>query len=254
VASESELVALQETLYRSGNPTRRWLHCTRRDWIVDALHRHAPGGGARALEVGPGSCIYLPVLARLFADVVATDIETAFLKHAAPLRHSLPNLALALDDICASSMPAASFDLILCTEVIEHIADSAAALRGMRRLLKPGGVLVLSTPQRYSPLELAARIAFLPGVIQLVRRIYNEPILKTGHINLMTARTVQRQLREAGFEVRERHQSGMYLPLLAEFGGAPALRLEQWLERRLRGTVGAGLLWTQYYIAGVPCR
>jgi SAM-dependent methyltransferase len=245
-------VALQETLYRSSNPTRRWLHCSRRDWIVDALQRHAHG--ARALEVGPGSGIYLPVLARLFAEVVATDIEAAYLEHAAPLRHSLPNLQLAPDDICASAMPAASFDLILCTEVIEHIASSPAALRGMRRLLKPGGVLVLSTPQRYSPLELAAKVAFLPGVIQLVRRVYREPILETGHINLMTARIVQRQLREAGFEVRERHQSGMYLPLAAEFGGASALRLEQWLERRLRGSIGAGLLWTQYYVAGAPCR
>ncbi|MFC5459749.1 class I SAM-dependent methyltransferase [Massilia niabensis] len=249
MASESELVALQETLYRSSNPTRRWLHCTRRDWIIDALRRHAPARPARALEVGPGSCIYLPVLARLFAEVVATDIEAAFLKHAEPLRHSLPNLQLARDNICDSALPPASFDLILCTEVVEHIADSSAALRGMRRLLKPGGLLVLSTPQRYSPLEQAARIAFLPGVIALVRRIYKEPVLETGHINLMTARTVQRQLRDAGFALREQHQSGMYLPLLAEFGGAAALRLEQWLERKLRGTAGVGLLWTQYYVA-----
>lgn len=249
MASDSELVALQETLYRSRNPTRRWLHCSRRDWIIEALRRHAQAHPARALEVGPGSCIYLPVLARLFADVVASDVEAAFLEHAAPLRHSLPNLQLALDNICDSALPPASFDLILCTEVVEHIADSALALRGMRRLLRPGGVLVLSTPQRYSPLEQAARIAFLPGVIALVRRIYREPVLETGHINLMTARTVQRQLREAGFALCEQHQSGMYLPLLAEFGGELALRFEQWLERKLRGTAGAGLLWTQYYVA-----
>ena len=259
MASDTELVALQETLYRSSNPTRRWLHCTRRDWIVDALQRHAPAHDAwqrhtpshpaRALEVGPGSCIYLPVLARLFDEVVATDIEAAFLKHAAPLRDSLPNLQLALDNICDSTLPPASFDLILCTEVVEHIADSSAALRGMRRLLKPGGVLVLSTPQRYSPLEQTARIAFLPGVIDLVRRIYKEPVLETGHINLMTARTLQRQLHGAGFALHEQHQSGMYLPLLAEFGSMRALRLEQWLERKLRGTAGAWLLWTQYYVA-----
>ena len=254
MASDTELVALQETLYRSNNPTRRWLHCTRRDWIVDALQRHAPSPPARALEVGPGSCIYLPVLARLFDQVVATDIEAAFLKHAAPLRDSLPNLQLALDNICDSTLPPASFDLILCTEVVEHIADSSAALRGMRRLLKPGGVLVLSTPQRYSPLEQAARIAFLPGVIGLVRRIYKEPVLETGHVNLMTARTLQAQLHDAGFALHEQHRSGLYLPLLAEFGGMRGLRLEQWLEARLRGTAGDWLLWTQYYIARAAWR
>lgn len=73
---------------------------------------------------------------------------------------------------------------------------------------------MLSTPQRYSPLELAAKIAFLPGIIKLVRRIYREPILETGHINLMTASTVRRQLSKAGFDVEEHHQSGLYLPMI----------------------------------------
>lgn len=249
MASELELVALQETLYRSTNPTRRWLHCTRRDWIIYALRHSAAPSQQRALEVGPGSGVYLPTLAAMFAEVVATDIELAYLNHAAPMRVRLTNLQLLEDDICHSTMPAHSFDLILCTEVIEHIRDSAAALAEMRRLLKPGGVLVLSTPQRYSPLELTAKVAFLPGVIQLVRRIYREPILETGHINLMTAGTVRRQLSDAGFAVALQHQTGMYVPLLAEFGGAWALHLERLLERSLRGGVAGGLLWTQYYIA-----
>lgn len=249
MASELELVALQETLYRSTNPTRRWLHCTRRDWIIDALRRAGAPTRQRALEVGPGSGVYLPTLSNLFKEVVASDIEHAYLKHASPLRARLPNLQLLEDDICNSAMPPHSFDLILCTEVIEHIRDSAAALAGMHRLLKPGGVLVLSTPQRYSPLELTARVAFLPGVIQLVRAIYREPILETGHINLMTAGTVRRQLSDAGFTLERKHQSGMYIPLLAEFGGALALRVEQMLERQLRGSVAGGLLWTQYHIA-----
>jgi len=189
------------------------------------------------------------VLAGLSGQVVAADIEAAYLQHAARLCPTLANLELVRDDICATALPERSFDLVLCTEVVEHIPDSAAALRGMRRLLRPGAVLVLSTPQRYSPLELAAKIAFLPGVIQLVRRIYREPVLETGHINLMTARTVQRQLRDAGFEIVEQHRSGLYLPLLAEFGGERGLKLAQWLEARLRDGFGRNLLWTQYYVA-----
>jgi ubiquinone/menaquinone biosynthesis C-methylase UbiE len=250
MASPSELVALQETLYRSGNPTRRWLHCIRRDWIIAALRRHARPGG-RALEVGPGCGVYLPVLAGLFGQVVAVDIEEAYLQHASRLRQTLPNLELVHDDVCASALPAQGFDLVLCTEVIEHIPQSVAALRGMRRLLKPGGVLVLSTPQRFSPLELAAKIAFLPGVIQLVRKVYREPVLETGHVNLMTARTVQRQLRIAGFELVEQHRSGMYLPLVAEFGGERGLKFLERLAGQLRHGVGSNLLWTQYYVAGV---
>ncbi|SFC26750.1 Methyltransferase domain-containing protein [Polaromonas sp. OV174] len=246
---DTDLVALQETLYTSSNVTRRWLHCTRRNWIFQSLRRYALPTHTRALEVGPGSGVYLPVLAKLFAEVFATDIEVAFLKHSTPLLKSHQNIHLVVDDITASALPPQSFDLILCTEVIEHIENSFEAILGMKRLLKPGGILILSTPQRYSPLELAAKIAFLPGVINIVRRIYGEPILETGHINLMTSREVEHQLNSAGFLVSERHKSGIYLPLIAEFSGESGLKLEKWLEKKLRGKLGDGLLWTQYYIA-----
>ena len=249
MASDAELVELQQTLYTSTNPTRRWLHCTRRDWIADAVHRCTPGVRGQALEVGPGSGVYLPLLSSVFETVYATDIEAAYLKYAAPLVDKLANLKLLVDDIADSKLPPQSFDLILCSEVLEHISDSSAAVAGMRRLLKPGGLLILSTPQRYSPLELAAKIAFLPGVIQLVRLIYREPILETGHINLMTSRTVERQLTEAGFCISERYKSGLYLPFVAEFSGQYGLRIEQWLEAYLRDGPADGLLWTQYYVA-----
>ena len=249
MTTASELVQLQETLYRSSNPTRRWLHCSRRDWITTALREVRTPSHQRALEVGPGSGIYLPLLAALYKEVVGSDIESAYLAHAESQRATLPNLSLVLDNICDTSLAPHSFDCILCTEVVEHIEDSDAALQGMRRLLKPGGVLVLSTPQRFSPLELTAKIAFMPGVIDVVRWIYSEPILETGHINLMTEATVQKQLREAGFGIEKQYKTGMYVPVLAEFGGSVALRFERWLERHLRDSVASGLLWTQYYIA-----
>lgn len=132
--------------------------------------------------------------------------------------------------------------------------ESRAALAGIRRLLRPGGVLVLSTPQRYSPLEVCSKVALSPGVIGLARLVYREPILPTGHINVMTAREVRRQLSEAGFGIRESHSSGLYLPLLAELGGEPARRLAACLERMIRGGKLGGLLWTQYYVAAAGGR
>jgi 2-polyprenyl-3-methyl-5-hydroxy-6-metoxy-1,4-benzoquinol methylase len=158
----AELLALQETLYTSRNPTRRWLHRTRLARIERMLRR-ATGNGptGRALEVGPGSGVYLPVLAELFEEVVAADVEEEFLDQARRLAEIHRNLTPVADDIVDSRLPPGGFDLVLCSEVIEHIPASARALAGIHRLLRPGGYLILSTPQRYSPLELAARIAFL---------------------------------------------------------------------------------------------
>lgn len=247
-----ELVDLQETLYTSSNPTRRWLHCSRRDWIVNALQRHAStstDNPATALEVGPGSGIYLPILCELFTEVSGVDIEPVYLDHARPLLKKYAHLSLKVDDITNSKLSPQSFDLILCTEVIEHIPDSKRALSEMHKLLKPGGALILSTPQRYSPLELAAKVAFLPGVIQLVRLIYGEAILDSGHINLMTETEVTKQLHNAGFTIERRHKTGLYLPLIAEFARNKGLQLEQSLEQKIRGGKLDWLLWTQYFVA-----
>ncbi|MBE9538845.1 MAG: class I SAM-dependent methyltransferase [Proteobacteria bacterium] len=242
-----ELVDLQETLYTSRNPTRRWLHCSRRDWIVDHVQAVA-GPLPRVLEVGPGAGGYLPVLAGVSSEVVAADIEEAYLSQARILTESIPGLTCVKDDITATALRTDSFNLILCTEVIEHIVDSDAALCGLRKILAPGGTLILSTPQRYSPLELCAKIAFLPGIIHLVRLVYREPIIETGHINLLTEKTLKVQIEAAGLQIQEEYKSGFYLPLIAEFFGNKGLVLLQWCEKKLRGSRLSGLLWTQYYI------
>jgi SAM-dependent methyltransferase len=220
--SGHELLRLQQTLYESRNPTRRWLHCTRRDWIIAAIQRYLPAGEKKALEIGPGSGVYLPVLASLFDRVTAMDIEDAYLDHAQRLADSYPNLTFLTDDITHSKLADGSFDLILCSEVIEHVPDPNAALQEMHRLLKPKGVLILSTPQRHSTLELVAKVAFMPGVVHWVKWVYREAVLEMGHISLMTEKQVRLRLKASGFYVIEHFKSGLYLP------SSPSLR-EDWI-------------------------
>jgi ubiquinone/menaquinone biosynthesis C-methylase UbiE len=247
---DEELFRLQETLYESSNPTRRWMHCSRRDWIIAAINRWGAGAG-RALEVGPGSGVYLPTLATVATEVVAIDIEDAYLDRLRPLEREYANLRLVHDDILESSYPDECFDLILCSEVIEHITDSRRALAEMRRLLSPSGVLIISTPQRYSPLEICSKLAFLPGIIDVVRWIYKEPILKTGHINLMTKQILGDQLEQARFDIVETRTSGVYIPGVAESLGSRAVRIEQALERLVQGTRFDALLHAQFAIATI---
>ena len=123
---ENKLVELQQTLYTSSNPTRRWLHCTRRDWIFGALRHTVGERHERAIEVGPGSGIYLPTLAQFYDEVVALDIEQVYLDHLSHLTGIHKNLALIIDDITASNLPDATFDLVLCTD---HRAFSGSAPR-----------------------------------------------------------------------------------------------------------------------------
>lgn len=246
---DSQLIGLLETLYNSRNSTRRWLHCTRRDWVIARIAECARERPGRALEIGFGAGVYLRALANHYEQVFATDLNRGQLEYVRSRTADLINLQVLLDDITDSSLPEHSFDLVLCSEVLEHIRDVDRAIAGIRRLIAPGGFLLLSTPQRHSLMELACKLAFMPGVINIVRRVYGEAVFETGHISLMSARQVRAALQNAGFEIRQQFKSGLYLPLIAEFGGISGMRLERWLEARLRDTRLSWTLWTQYYVA-----
>src|SRR4030042_2611612 len=99
MSSLSERVRHQQTLYASRNPTRRWLHTSRREWIIAAIGRTAAKRHKRALEIGSGSGVYLPTLAQHYDQVVASDLEAFYLKHAQSLTAKYRNLTFQVDDI-----------------------------------------------------------------------------------------------------------------------------------------------------------
>ncbi len=239
---------LQDTLYNSLNPTRLWLHQSRRNWILRVLNAYDTGNFVSAAEIGPGSGIYLQELAARSQSVLAIDIDATFLDRAVQVSAAHPNIRVLRDDIRNSALDSRSLDLILCTEVVEHIQDSESAFREMWRLLRPGGLLILTTPQRWSSMELVARIALSPALVWLPRIIYREPVEPLGHINLMTAAQLKEQLTAARFEVLEETVLGLYLPGIAECLGGTAVRLQAALERKLRHGRLKGLLWTQCYV------
>ena len=96
-------------------------------------------------------------------------------------------------------------------------------------------MLIATTPQRWSTVETIAKIALAPGVIRIARATYREPVLPMGHINLLSAKEAQKQILDAGFEIVERNLSGLYVPVLAELFGNTAVRLESYLEQKIRG-------------------
>jgi SAM-dependent methyltransferase len=252
-ASERELLELQQAIYNSPNPTRRWMHNVRKDWVTNqlALHRRQDGS---ALEIGPGCGIYIPTLVVNFGSVTVSDIEEAYLSSAREFRAPAGGqLHVIVDNIADSRLSNEAFDVVLCSEVIEHLprADlTLAALRGMARVLKPGGVLILSTPQSFSTVEIMGRVAFHPRVIGAVRRLYRgEPVLPPGHTNLQTVGNLRMAIEAAGFRVKTLDRFALYLPGLAEFGGVMGKRVAEALAQLIRHVpLLRGLLWTQAWV------
>lgn len=101
-----------------------------------------------------------------------------------------------------------SFDLIFAGEIIEHLVDTDGFLAELNRCLKPGGHLILTTPNLAS-FENRVRIFF--GVYP----IWVDHKLKgSGHVRAYTPTVLKRQLREHGFEVLK--QTGNWVPFVPQ--------------------------------------
>jgi 2-polyprenyl-3-methyl-5-hydroxy-6-metoxy-1,4-benzoquinol methylase len=111
--------------------------------------------GERVLDVGCGEGQFAAELARAGAVVVAADAAAEPLRRARAACPGLETLLLPLDG--EWPLADASFDAVWAGEVIEHVADTGAWLSQVRRVLKPRGVLLLSTPGH--PLALRLRLA-----------------------------------------------------------------------------------------------
>jgi SAM-dependent methyltransferase len=104
-----------------------------------------PPGGRRVLEVGVGSGVLVPTLTRRYSEYAGTDLTLApdLQKLVAPGCQATFRSADLLRD---GDLPLGHFDAIVCFSVLEHIADSDGAARGLARALAPGGTLVTGYP------------------------------------------------------------------------------------------------------------
>lgn len=117
---------------------RTWSFNTerRREWV--ARQAAATPRGARVLDVGAGVGQYRSLFAHCEYRAHDFGLEPATAGHYTPLDYQ--------SDITAIPVPDASFDVVLCTEVLEHVPDPIAALREMARILEPGGRLLITAP------------------------------------------------------------------------------------------------------------
>ena len=104
--------------------------------------------GKRVLDLGCGSGYGAAMLARSAANVTGVDVARDAVDHASS-HYARDNLGfLPIDPGQPLPFPAASFDLVTSFQVIEHVSDVRGYLREIKRVLAPGGVFIVATPDR----------------------------------------------------------------------------------------------------------
>jgi 2-polyprenyl-6-hydroxyphenyl methylase/3-demethylubiquinone-9 3-methyltransferase len=114
-------------------------------WASDERARR-PLDGKTALDVGCGAGLLAEPLARLGAKVTGIDAAPELIAvaraHAEAQGLAIDYLPLPVEQV------GGAYDLVTCLEVIEHVADPSEFLRSLAARLAPGGLLILSTPNR----------------------------------------------------------------------------------------------------------
>ncbi|MBW2494349.1 MAG: class I SAM-dependent methyltransferase [Deltaproteobacteria bacterium] len=121
----------------------------RLDWISAVA---GPLDGKRAIDCGCGAGEYVRALTALGADTWGIEYSAEKVDEAKRLG-GLPDGRVAVGDIEALDFPDAHFDLALVNEVLEHVPNEELGIREVHRVLKPGGVAVIFSPNRLYPFE-----------------------------------------------------------------------------------------------------
>jgi 2-polyprenyl-3-methyl-5-hydroxy-6-metoxy-1,4-benzoquinol methylase len=146
---------------------------------LHTINTYVPNRG-RLLDVGCAAGYFLQIAQHDGWDIAGVELSRDMAAQASQMLDI--SVATTLDDL-----PAGQFDAITLWEVIEHIPDPLAVMQQLCARLRPGGVLMLSTPNT--------------GHWQAVRaperwRSYRPP----SHLLYFTATTLEETLHKAGFE------------------------------------------------------
>ncbi len=144
------------------------------EWIEKTLKKIPPG--SKILDAGAGECQFKRFCSHL--KYVSQDFgQYTGEGNVGMQTGTWDNSKLdIISDITAIPVEDASFDAVMCTEVLEHVPDPVAALKEMNRILKPGGHLLITAP--FASLTHFAPYHFASG---LSRFFYEHHLGKLGY-------------------------------------------------------------------------
>jgi SAM-dependent methyltransferase len=218
--------------YTPAEPFLFELHAAMLRRLERLFDAHLAAGG-RVLDAGCGRSLFTEIRPSWPFTIVAADLDPDLLRSRA---REFPQVRFVAGEAEPLPFRAASFDGVFAGELIEHLAEPRRGLAEFRRVLRPGGTLILTTPNR--------------------RRLANvvdgsERPLSPDHLSELSFDEVRELLRAEGFEVR--HATGVHLELLLNWlSPLPKLdRLQRgwnrpWAVPLMRALLAAGALMPRW--------
>lgn len=179
------------------------IEATCQRYTFDWVFRHIRSGD-RVLEMGYGDGLFS---AALEAAQLEYEIVEGAISLVSAIRSKYPK-AKVWHSLFEEFEPDQTFDVILCTHVLEHITDPIALLQRMKTWLNPGGRIVIIVPNRDS---LHRQLAVLMG-LQPTRETLGSRDHLVGHVRVYNFEMLISDVEQAGLRVSDK--AGFFLKLL----------------------------------------
>jgi len=162
--------------------------------FVGKLRSMGTFSGERMLDVGCGNGDFTRHLGTAFREVHGIDVQEPFLEQFR--QRVTDDKRYVVSNMSASAMgfPDDFFDTIVTIETLEHVPDLAGAARELTRVLRPGGELLITVPNRWFPCEnhgvkigskSFGRAPFLPYLPWLHRRLSPARVFKVSDLDAL---------------------------------------------------------------------
>jgi SAM-dependent methyltransferase len=218
--------------YTPEEPFLHELHAAMLRKLSRLFLKHIPAGG-RVLDAGCGRSLFTEIRPDWPFTIVAADVDADLL---ASRRNEFPQVRWLVADAHPLPFHDGAFDALFAGELIEHLPDVRPGIAEFRRVLRPGGTLILTTPNRRR----------LANVVDGSERPYSPD-----HLSELSFDEVVALLADSGFELL--HATGLHLELLLNWlSPLPKLdRLQRRWNRRwavplMRLLLAAGALAPRY--------
>ena len=172
----------------------------RRAWTI--FEWLGPTDGQTILDCGCGRGFYLKMLRHLgTARLFGVDLELPYLRKARRNTARLPSVLVGNASIYDLPFPDATFDAVILSEILEHVDRDVDALREIRRVLKPGGLALITVPHADYPFwwdPINKTLETLFGT-----HIGRGPLagIWAFHVRLYTPEQLRQAAIQAGFQV-----------------------------------------------------
>ena len=201
--------------------------------IIHTVNKSIPNGN-KVLDIGCGNGHLLFQLKEKFEELVGLEFSSHRLGQAELNLADLPFTPVCGSAEDMNSIESDSIDCIVSADTIEHIPDVYKATEEMLRVLKPGGRLIINTPNIASiKKRLLLLLGRFPSTSQSNEGLGSDILFDGGHLHYFTFRSLGLLLRRAGFDVEDEIGYGkfgrmhnLYAPLLSGGVQLTAKKLE----------------------------